>query len=258
MDILDSIILSFVQGISEFLPISSTGHLILTQWLLKMEQSEFLKSFDIIIQCGSILAVIVLYWRVLLKNMEVLKRIVIAFLPTSILGIIFYKIIKQYLLGNEKIVLWSLFLGGIALIIFEVYYREKKDAHEELSTISYKNAFIIGLFQAIAMIPGVSRSAATIIGGLVLGLKRKTIVEFSFILAVPTMLAATGLDLMKSWQNFSASQWDFLIVGFFTSFVVALAAIKSFLNFIKRYNFIPFGVYRLILALVFWLLILYK
>jgi len=264
MDILHAIILGIVQGVSEFLPISSTGHLILVEWFLKMEQGEFLKSFDIIIQLGSILAVVVLYWRELFQNFEVLKRLAIAFLPTGILGLIFYKIVKQYLMGNEVVVLWSLLLGGLALIVFEFWHKDKSpltppkggEQEREIESISYKKSFIIGLFQSIAMIPGVSRSAATIVGGLALGLKRKTIVEFSFILAVPTMLAATGLDLFKNWQSFSANQWDFLAVGFLAAFLVALASIKFLLSFIKRYNFVPFGIYRIGVAIIFWWMML--
>jgi len=268
MNILHAIILGIVQGVSEFLPISSTGHLILAEWFLKMGQGEFLKSFDIIIQLGSILAVVVLYWRELFVKWEIIKRLAIAFLPTGILGLLFYKMVKQYLLGNEAVVLWSLLLGGLALILFEFWHKDKSpltpprikcgagskggEQEREIESISYKNAFIVGLFQSIAMIPGVSRSAATIIGGLSLGLKRKTIVEFSFILAVPTMIAATGLDLFKNWQSFSANQWDFLAVGFLAAFLVALASIKFLLSFIKRYNFVPFGVYRIGLAIVFW------
>lgn len=251
MDLLHSIILGIVQGITEFLPISSTGHLILAEAVLKLQQGDFLKSFDIIIQLGSILAVIVLYWRKFL-DWEVLKRLAAAFIPTGILGLFLYKIVKTYLLGNDKVVLWSLLAGGVLLIMFEYWHKERPEAHDDLATISYGRAAIIGLFQTVAMIPGVSRSAATILGGLLLGLKRKTIVEFSFLLAVPTMVAATGLDLYKSAGQFSASEWDFLLVGFITSFITAIAGIKFLLGFIKKYTFIPFGIYRILAAAVFW------
>jgi undecaprenyl-diphosphatase len=147
-------------------------------------------------------------------------------------------------------VLSSLLLGGIFLIAFEYWYREKEDAADEIRQMSYKTALIIGLFQSIAMIPGVSRSASTIIGGLILGLKRKTIVEFSFLLAVPTMLAATVYDLMKSAPEMTLSQVDSLIAGFVTAFIVALLSIKFLLRFIQTHTFIPFGVYRIILVVV--------
>lgn len=252
MNIFHSVIFGIVEGVTEFLPISSTGHLILTARLLKVPQTDFMKSFEIAIQLGAILSVVLLYWKPLFLDLKILKRVITAFLPTAVLGLIFYKIIKRFLLGSEGVVLWSLFLGGLFLIIFELLHRERADAKDELSAISYRQSFIIGVFQSIAMIPGVSRAAATIIGGLILGLRRKTIVEFSFLLAIPTMLAAVALDLLKSAHTFSPEQFLFLGIGFMTSFVVALLAVKLLLYFIKNHNFIIFGVYRVVLVLLFW------
>ena len=255
MDFITAFILGIVQGISEFLPISSTGHMILASHLMGLKHTEFLKSFEIAIQVGTILSVVVLYWRSLLVDFEVIKRLVVAFIPTGVLGLTLYKLIKGYLLGSETVVLCSLLIGGIFIVAFEYGYREKEDATSEIREISYKNAVIIGLFQSIAMIPGVSRSASTILGGLWLGLKRKTIVEFTFLLAVPTMLAATGYDLIKSGSQFSFDQIQYLLVGFVTAFVVALLTIKFLLQFIKTHTFIPFGIYRIVLV-VFWFLLL--
>ena len=255
MDFITAFILGIVQGISEFLPISSTGHMILASHLMGLKHTEFLKSFEIAIQVGTILSVVVLYWRSLLVDFEVIKRLVVAFIPTGVLGLTLYKLIKGYLLGSETVVLCSLLIGGIFIVAFEYWYREKEDATGEIREISYKNAVIIGLFQSIAMIPGVSRSASTILGGLWLGLKRKTIVEFTFLLAVPTMLAATGYDLIKSGSQFSFDQIQYLLVGFATAFVVALLTIKFLLQFIKTHTFIPFGIYRIVLV-VFWFLLL--
>ena len=255
MDFLQPIILGIVEGVTEFLPISSTGHLILTSRLLGLKQTEFLKSFEIAIQLGAILSIVFLYWKSLLIKWEVVKKVAAAFLPTAIIGVIFYKIFKSVLL-NENIVLWALFLGGIFLIVFEFFYKEREKDIEEISSISYFQSFLIGIFQSIAIVPGVSRAAATIIGGLILGLKRKTIVEFSFLLAVPTMLAATGFDLANNINQFSFEQIDFLIVGFITSFVVAILSVKFLLYFIKKHNFVSFGVYRIILAVLFWLIIM--
>jgi len=252
MNLLDALLLGIVEGITEFLPVSSTGHLILSGRLLGLSQTEFLKSFDIAIQLGAILAVVLLYWRKLLVDFRMFSKITAAFIPTAILGLVFYKIIKRFLLSSEGVVLWALFLGGIFIILFEIFYKEKKDAPEDVSEISYRQAFLIGVFQSVAMIPGVSRAAATIFGGLALGLRRKTIVEFSFLLAVPTMLAATGLDLMKSAGSFSRGDFVFLGAGFLTSFLVAILGIKFLLYFIKNNNFIPFGIYRIALALFFW------
>ena len=256
MTYLHTLILGIVEGVSEFLPISSTGHLILASTLLHLEQTDFQKSFQIAIQLGAILSVVVLYWRALLVNFEILKRVITAFIPTAILGFLFYKIIKRVLLGSNTVVLCSLLMGGIFLILFEVWHREKESASEELSAISYSKSFMIGLCQAVAMIPGVSRSAATIIGGLILGIRRKTIVEFSFLLAVPTMVAATGLDLMKSGGHFSLEEFYLLFTGFITSFVVALLSIKWLIHFIKNHTFISFGIYRILISLLFWFVIL--
>ena len=253
MTFLEALIFGIVEGVTEFLPISSTGHLILTARLLGLAQTEFLKTFEVVIQFGAILSVVVLYWKTLLVNIEVLKRVLVAFLPTAVLGLLFYKIIKHFLMASDQIVLWSMFVGGICLIVFELIHKEKDDAVTDLSAVSYRTSFLIGLFQSIAMIPGVSRSAATIVGGLILGLQRKTIVEFSFLLAVPTMLAATGLDLIKNMSTFSISQINVLSIGFIVSFVSALLGVKFLLSFIKHHSFISFGIYRIIIAVLFWL-----
>jgi len=279
MDYLQAIILGIIEGVSEFLPISSTGHLILSAKILNIPESTFLKTFEISIQLGAILSVVVLYWRKLLINFKIFKRICLAFIPTGIFGLLFYKIIKTYLLGNEMAVVVSLFIGGLFLIIFE-WWNEKKNEQiisthslkngdenirmvnrtfkrpdDELEKISYKKSFLIGIFQSIAMIPGVSRSAATIIGGLIVGIPRKTIVEFSFLLAVPTMAAATGLDLIKNVGHFSGNQFGILSVGFIVSFFVALVSIRWLLKFIKKHSFVSFGIYRIIIAIIFYFLI---
>lgn len=251
MDILQAVILGVVEGISEFLPISSTGHLILASELLGLPATDFVKSFEIAIQLGAILSVVVLYGKSLLVNIKILQRVAVAFIPTAVIGLLLYKVIKKFLLGNSMVVVWSLLIGGILLIVFELLHREKDDAREELATMPLKTAFWIGVFQSIAVVPGVSRSAATIIGGLMLGLKRRTIVEFSFLLAVPTMAAAAGLDLLKSAHSFTGSEMSCLGVGFVVSFIVALLSIKFLLHFIKNNNFIPFGIYRIIVAGVF-------
>jgi len=252
MDMAASIILGIVEGFSEFLPISSTGHLILAGKLLGLAESDFVKSFDIAIQLGAILSVVVLYWRDLLVNWETIKKVTVAFLPTGIIGFVLYKIIKNILLGSTAVVLWSLLVGGIILIVFETLHREKDDATKSLSEITYRQSFLIGVFQSLAVIPGVSRSAATILGGLILGMKRTLIVEFSFLLAVPTMLAATLYDLYKNGAVFSSYQFNYLAVGFLTSFIVALASIKLLIRFVQSHTFILFGIYRIALVLVWF------
>ncbi|PIR83626.1 undecaprenyl-diphosphatase [Candidatus Kaiserbacteria bacterium CG10_big_fil_rev_8_21_14_0_10_51_14] len=255
MTIFEALILGVVEGITEFLPISSTGHLILASSALGIADSEFLKTFEIAIQLGAILSVVALYWRSFL-NIEILKRILVAFIPTGIIGLALYGTIKTHLLGNEAVVLWALALGGVALIVFELVHKEKEGASDNLEHVTYKQAAFVGLFQSIAIIPGVSRSAATIVGGLLLGIKRVAIVEFSFLLAVPTMGAATGLDLLQNADSFTSQQTLVLAIGFVTSFVVALGAIKFLLAFVRNHSFIPFGVYRIALAGIFFLWVL--
>jgi undecaprenyl-diphosphatase len=255
MTIFHSIILGIVEGVTEFLPISSTGHLILASQLLKIPQSELLKSFEIVIQLGAIMAVVVLYFKDLFK-IETVKKLAVAFVPTGIIGLLLYSTVKTYLLGNSYVVVSMLFVGGIALIVFEFLHTENETSPHGIENITYGQSFIVGLFQSIAIIPGVSRAAATIVGGLLIGLPRATIVEFSFLLAVPTMAAATGLDLLKNAGAFSPSDALVLTAGFATSFIVALFSIRFLLSFVRSHTFIPFGIYRIVLAIGFWLLIL--
>ncbi|MDD5439173.1 MAG: undecaprenyl-diphosphatase UppP [Candidatus Omnitrophica bacterium] len=263
MDVLHAVILGVVEGLTEFLPISSTGHLILAARVFNVPQTDFVKSFEIIIQLGAILAVIALYYKLLLRDRAVLKKVLAAFIPTGIIGFIAYQAVKKFLLGNSFIVVWALFIGGIVIILFELVYRKRSARvpegpltdHDAIASISYPQAIGIGIVQTVSIIPGVSRAAATIMGGLALGVTRKTIVEFSFLLAVPTMLAATVLDLSKNAALFSRGQYLALAVGFMTSFVVAVFAVKWFIAFIQRYSFIVFGVYRIIIALIFLFII---
>jgi len=250
MNFLQSLILGTVEGFTEFLPISSTAHLILTAKILKISQTEFVKSFEIAIQLGAILAVVWLYRRRFFLDKETIKRIIAAFLPTAIFGFLFYKFFKEFLMENTSLIVWTLFLGGVFLIVFEFWYKEKLGTVEDVAKISYRQSLLIGVFQSAAMIPGVSRAAATILGGLFLGLKRKTIVEFSFLLAVPTILAATGYDLLKTGSDFSLDQLGILVVGFLVSFLVAILAIKFLLHFIQKNNFNWFGIYRIFIGFI--------
>lgn len=230
--------------------------MILTSRLLNIPQTEFVKSFEIFIQLGAILAVVVLYYKTFLTSKKAWERIIVAFIPTAIIGFALYKVVKSSLLGNSMVTVVALLVGGIILIVIELMYKEKDHHKERVENISLKNAFIIGVFQSISIIPGVSRAAATIIGALLLGTKRKAAIEFSFLLAVPTMLAATGFDLVKSDLSFTQNEIGLLSVGFLGSFVVALIVIKFFLQFIRNHTFIPFGIYRIIVAILFFLLVL--
>ncbi|MEI8337631.1 MAG: undecaprenyl-diphosphatase UppP [bacterium] len=250
MHFIDVIILGVIEGITEFLPISSTGHMILASKILGLGQIDFLKTFEIIIQLGAILAVVALYFKKFF-NWEILKRIIIGFIPTGIIGLAFYKIVKNFL-GSESIVLWSLFLGGVVIILFEIFKKDEDKNELGITKLSYKDCVKIGLFQSIAIIPGVSRSAATIIGGLSIGIDRKTITEYSFLIAVPTMVAATGLELIKGGKNITSDQFGMLALGLVVSFVVAFVAIKSFIKFVQHHKFTGFGIYRIIVAGVFY------
>jgi undecaprenyl-diphosphatase len=249
----DAAILGVVEGVTEFLPISSTGHLILASHLLGLPQTEFLKTFDIAIQLGAILAVGVLYWRSFLR-LEVLKKVVVGFIPTGVIGFALYSFVKARLLDSELLVLVALFAGGVALIAFEYWHTERDGAASDVAQISYRQALGVGVFQALAIVPGVSRSAATILGGLLLGLKRTTIIEYSFLLAVPTMGAATALDMYKNYATISAADLNVLAVGFVVAFIVALAVIRWFLSYVRTRTFVPFGIYRIVVAVLFFLI----
>lgn len=251
MSLFQSIILGLVEGFTEFLPISSTAHLILTSKVLQLETSEFLKSFQISIQLGAIASVVFLYWKTLTSKWELNKKIITAFIPTALVGLILYKLVKNIFLENYLFSVYALLLGGIAIITFELLHKDKETDKSELKDITYRQAILIGLFQSISIIPGVSRAAATILGGMFVGIKRRVIVEFSFLLAIPTMVAATGLDLIKTAGSFSNSDFLSLGIGFVVSFIMAAVSIKFLLKFIQNNNFISFGIYRIIFALSF-------
>jgi len=245
MTIFQAILLSILEGITEFLPVSSTGHLILASDWLGIAPTEFVKSFEIIIQLGAILAVVFLYWETLVTNLKLWPKIVIGFMPSAVVGFLFYPLIKDHLFENTTVVLLSLAIGGLVLVKIDDWLEEGKTGLKDLTV---QTAIIIGLFQTVSVVPGVSRAAATIIGGLFLGLNRKSAVEFSFLLAIPTMLAAASLDLAKTSLAFSQSELVVLTVGFVGSFVTAILTIKFLLGFIKNHSFKIFGVYRLVLA----------
>lgn len=264
MDIIQAIILAIVEGITEFLPISSTGHLVLAAELLKIPQTEFVKSFEVIIQLGAILAVVILYFKRLLTSRKLWPIIALAFIPTAIVGFTLYPLIKGVLLGNTQVTLWALFLGGIILIIWDLpssarwrtTARQGKVLLDDVEDLTYKKALLVGVFQSLSVVPGVSRAASTIIGGLIVGLNRKAAVEMSFFLAIPTMVAATALDLIKSDFSFSANEWMILAIGFIGAFITALFAVKFFLKYIANHTFVAFGIYRIVLALLFWIFVM--
>lgn len=246
----EAVILGIVEGLTEFLPVSSTGHLILASHMLGIPQTEFTKSFEIAIQLGSILAVLTLYSERLIKDIETWKRIILAFLPTALVGFFLYKLIKEYLLGNDLIVAVNLFIGGIILILADRYC-EKFCHLKDMDELPLRRSLIIGIFQSLAVVPGVSRSGATIIGGMLMGLSRKSAAEFSFLLAIPTMFAATAYDLYKTGPQISTAQWEVLGIGFLTAFITALLTVRAFLKFLSNHGFTIFGIYRIIAALAY-------
>ncbi len=254
MGILEAIILGIVEGLTEFLPVSSTGHLILVSTLLGISQTETQKTFEIAIQLGSILAVVFLYREKLFSSTLLWKKLIVAFIPTGTLGFLLYKIIKS--LFDPSIVVTMLILGGVFFIIVEKFYKIEPHPYHRVEYIPYYTAFAIGFFQSFAMIPGTSRSGASIIGGLLMGLDRKTAAEFSFLLAVPTMFVATGYDVFKHYNEFSVDNWINLITGFITAFIFAIVSIKLLLKFISTHSFVPFGVYRIIVGILFYLFVL--
>ena len=254
MTIFDSLLLGAVEGITEFLPISSTGHLIVVSSFLGLEQTNAHKTFEVAIQLGSILAVLFLFAKRLLVDKMLWIKIIIAFLPTAIFGFLFYKTIKS-LFGAESVAI-MLIIGGFIFLIVEYFRRNHDDKKDKtINDLTIKEALTIGLFQSLSMVPGTSRSGATMIGGLVAGLSRKSAAEFSFLLAIPTMFVATFYDLYKNRNEMIIDDYSLLAVGFVTAFVVAFFTVKAVMNFLTTHTFIVFGIYRIIFG-IFLLIIL--
>ncbi len=257
MNLLESIIIAVVEGITEFLPVSSTGHMIIAERLMKVQETDFVKVFTVAIQLGAILSVIVLYWKKFFdfKKIQFYIKLIIGVIPALIFGFLFNKKIDA-LLDSATTVAISLLIGGIVLLFIDKFFTVATVQQEE--DIKPKHALLIGFWQCIAMIPGISRSAASIIGGMQQGLSRNLAAEFSFFLAVPTMLAATGYKLLKYYKEaggFSAEEIKMLAVGNIVAFIVALLAIKFFINFVKKYGFKIWGIYRIVLGVALLILI---
>jgi undecaprenyl-diphosphatase len=251
MTIFDAIILGTLEGLTEFLPISSTGHLIMASHLLGLEQTNAHKTFEVAIQLGSILAVLFLFAKRLLVDKILWVKIIIAFLPTAVFGFLFYKTIKA-LFGIETVAI-MLVVGGIIFLIIEYFRRNHDDSKDKtIDDLSIKEALTIGLFQSFSMVPGTSRSGATMIGGLFAGLSRKSAAEFSFLLAIPTMFVATFYDLYKNRSEMIIDDYSLLAIGFVTAFAVAFVTVKAMMKFLTTHTFVAFGIYRIIVGLTFW------
>lgn len=249
MNYLQSLFLGIVEGVTEYLPISSTFHLIWFSRLMHIPQSDFQKAYEVIIQGGAILAVAILYWQDFLNNRKLLKKVIYSFIPTAILGLLLYKIIKGTFFQSYLIQIIVFAIVGLFFILYE-FYNEKFKLDKTLKDFTYKDAVIIGLVQVLAVFPGVSRAGAVIVGMMILGVRRDEAAKYSFLLAVPTLLAASALDLYKSFPTLIThpEYSGLLLVGFVMSFVSALFVVKWFLKFLQHHTLITFGVYRLLVA----------
>lgn len=247
---LQAVIIAIVEGLTEFLPVSSTGHMILASALMGIHEDEFVKSFEVIIQLGAILAVLAIYYKRFLVSFDIYLKLFVAFLPTGVMGFLAYKTIKAYLF-NPATVSISLIAGGIVLILLDRWTEKKVSRYAEIEDISYLDAFKIGVMQCLSMIPGVSRSAATIFGGVYSGFNRVQAAEFSFLLAIPTMFAATGYDVLKNRELFTVDTAPIMALGAAVAFVVALLAVKAFVSFLTKYGFKHFGWYRIVIGVLF-------
>lgn len=254
MTILQAIILAVVEGLTEFLPISSTGHMVLTSYMMGIEENEFVKSFEVIIQFGAIMAVLVVYWQRFLPNWNFYKKLFVAFLPTALIGF-FVKDFVDILLGKPQVVAWSFIIGGAILILTDKFFAHLNHEGRCTDDLTYKDSLLLGLAQSVAMIPGVSRSAATIIGGLGLRMHRKEAAEFSFFLAVPTLTATFLYKSVTLMKTIELEQVHLLVIGNFVAFFVAILAIKSFIHFLSSHGFKYFGYYRILMGVIFLALI---
>ncbi|MEA3290060.1 MAG: undecaprenyl-diphosphate phosphatase, partial [Campylobacterota bacterium] len=253
MGILESIILGVIEGFTEFLPISSTGHLIVASEFLNIDQNNVTKAYEVIIQFAAILAVLINYKdKFSPKKIELWKKLTLAFIPIGAVGFIFASHIKA--MFNIQTVAMMFIIGGIVFLVVEKFYKEKEHFIDDVEKVSYRQAIWIGIAQIFALIPGTSRAGSTIIGAMLVGLNRKASAEFSFLLAFPVMCATTGYDLLKHYKDFTDANLLALGIGFVTAFFVAYLTIKLFLKFLENFTFVAFGIYRIIfgLALLIW------
>ncbi|HHD79372.1 MAG TPA: undecaprenyl-diphosphate phosphatase [Epsilonproteobacteria bacterium] len=254
MDIFQAIIIGIIEGFTEFLPISSTGHMIVASEFLGVDQDAVTKAYEVIIQFAAILAVMLIYKeKITFKKIDLWLKLFVAFLPLDIVGFIFKDQLKA--LFNVETVSWMFIIGGVIFLIVEYFYKPKEHTVKEVEKVSYLQAWWVGFAQIFSLVPGTSRAGATIIGGLLSGLDRKTSSDFSFLLAIPVMGAVSAYDLLKHYQEFSDANWIAFGIGFLAAFVVAYITVKLFLVFIQRFTFVPFGIYRIIFGVVLLMII---
>jgi len=249
MTIFDSVILGVIEGFTEFLPISSTGHMIIASDAMGVDQTQVTKAYEVIIQFAAILAVVFNYKeKFSIQKIELWKKLVLAFIPIGAVGFMMADFIKS--IFTVQIVAWMFIIGGIVFLVVEKFYTEKEHYIDDVEKVSYKQALWIGFAQIFALIPGTSRAGSTIIGAMLVGLNRKASAEFSFLLALPVMCATTGYDLLKHYHDFTGANLEVLIIGFIVAFIVAYLTIKLFLAFLQRFTFVAFGVYRIIFGTI--------
>jgi len=253
MDIFQSLILGIIEGITEFLPISSTAHMIIASTLMGLKQNATNVAFEVIIQLGATMAIILIYLnKINFKEKKLWIKVMSAFLPLAIIGFLFRHQIKE--LFTVSTAAWMFIIGGIVFFIVEKIYKEEKVIND-VEKVSLRQALTIGFFQVFALIPGTSRSGATIVGGMLSGVSRKTSADFSFLLAIPTMLAASGYEMLKNIHSFGNSNGIVLAVGFIVSFIIAYITVKIFLKFVEKYTLNAFGVYRIVFGIILLYLI---
>jgi len=254
LDIFQAIIIGVIEGFTEFLPISSTGHMIVASKFMGIEESALMKAYEVIIQFAAILAVVLIYReKISFKKIDLWMKLLVAFLPLAVVGFIFKDVIKT--LFNVQTVAWMFIIGGFIFLIVEYFYKESESHTQDVEKVSYKQAWWVGFTQIFSLIPGTSRAGATIVGGLLTGMDRKTSSDFSFLLAIPVMAAVSGYDLLKHYQDFADANWGAFVVGFVVAFVVAYITVKLFLVFIQKFSFVPFGIYRIIFGIILLMVI---
>jgi undecaprenyl-diphosphatase len=253
MNIFHAIVLGIVEGLTEFLPISSTAHLIITSKFLNLVQTDFLKLFEVFIQSGAILAILIMYFKYILKNKKIINVLLISFIPTALIGLLFYKIIKDVFFESTQIIIVTLSIVGILFITVEILIKRNLiKIDKKISDMNYFHAFIIGFFQSFAIIPGVSRAGAVIVSMMFMKYKRSESAIYSFLLAIPTIIAASILDLYKNYKIAfqSVTNIQMIVIGFIVSFVTAYLAVKWFISYVQKNSLIGFGIYRIALAII--------
>ncbi len=254
MDILQAIIIGIIEGFTEFLPISSTGHMIVASKFLGIEQSAVVKAYEVIIQFAAILAVILLYReKINFKEINLWSKIVGAFFPLAIIGFILKDWVKE--IFNVETVAYMFIIGGIVFIVVEYFHKDKESTAQNIEEVTWKQAMSIGFAQVLSLVPGTSRAGSTIIGGMLSGVSRKASTEFSFLLAIPVMMAVSGYDLLKHYKDFIGADITAFAIGFVVAFMVAYVTIKMFIVFLQRFTFVAFGIYRIIFGVILLMII---